>query len=752
MPPEADDYHILAAVGTARQIAPLLAIGCALASARRGRLTLLSITPDGRRPVWLDAPELCDTDVPITVVTRAGDDPGQAILKAAHDDRPDLILLGWSGRRGRGRYLLSPTLDPVVQYAPCNVAVVRSRPQAPEKLPSAFRRVLIPAAGGPNALLAVELALALSPQAEITVLNVARAVQGEVALSLAHQRLTDILATWSDEERVQGKVVQADSVIQGILGEATQGYDLLMIGASHESYLDRMLFGNIPQTVASRSPILSVVVKRRLRPTDVGVRLRRAGWRLFGVLPTLDLRQQTEVYKTIREGAQPDIDFFLMIALAAAIATFGLLQNSPAVIIGAMLVAPLMSAIFGLSLGVVRGDLRLLRRAASAVVRGVVLAVAVGALLTFVYPAATPRSEILARTAPSLLDLGVALASGAAGAYAFCRKDVSASLPGVAIAAALVPPLSTAGIGLALWRGDIAGGAMLLFLTNLVSISAAGGLVFLWLGFRPLPGRQERRRVFQGGILGTIFLLVAITIPLGVLTVQSLREAALRRTVEEALQQEVDRMADVTWDGQWQMEEGDDGSLKLTVWVRSARTVRYQEVVDMQEAVAGLLQRPVELQLSVIPTTRLDPKTPPTPTPTPPPGATATWTPSPTPTPSRTPSPTPPPTDTPTATPTRTPSPTATATPTPTATRTPTPTPTPTPMLAQVGSTGGLGVWMYRLPGLDGGKIRAWGDGTVMILTGEEAEADGYHWLQVVDPQGRVGWIPARYLIPMRRR
>lgn len=357
------DYHILVAVGTPRQIEPLLAVGCALAAAHQGRITLLSVTAGGQRPAWLDAPESRD-GVPIQIVIRAGGDPGQEILKAAHDEQPDLVLLGWSGQRGRGRYLLSPTLDPVVQYAPCDVAVVRPRPQTPDELPTEFRRVLIPAAGGPNAGLAIDLALALSPQVEVTVVNIARAVQGEVALSLARQRLADILAPWADEERVQGKVIQADSIIRGILGEAARGYDLLMIGASHESYLDRVLFGNIPQTVASRSPIPSVVVKRRLHPMAVGARLRRAGWRLFGILPTLDLRQQTEVYKTIRQGAQPDIDFFLMIALSAAIATFGLLQNSPAVIIGAMLVAPLMAAIFGLSLGVVRGDLRLLRRSA----------------------------------------------------------------------------------------------------------------------------------------------------------------------------------------------------------------------------------------------------------------------------------------------------------------------------------------------------------------------------------------------------
>jgi uncharacterized hydrophobic protein (TIGR00271 family) len=524
-----------------------------------------------------------------------------------------------------------------------------------------------------------------------------------------------------------------------------------MVGASHESYLDRVLFGNIPQTVASSSPAPSIVVKQHSRRMVMGTWLRRAGWRLFDILPTLDLHQQIEVYKAIREGAQPKVDFFVMIGLSSAIATFGLLQNSAAVIIGAMLVAPLMAAIFGLSLGVVRGDVRLLQRAASATLRGMLLAIGVAILLTFLIPDGRFSEEILLRTHPNLLDLGVALASGAAGAYALCRKEVSASLPGVAIAAALVPPLATVGIGLARWSGEVAGGAMLLFATNLIAISGMGGMVFLWLGFRPLPGKEARRRVFQGGVAGTVLLLVAVTIPLGLLTAQSWRDAALSRQVEAGLHEGLDSIEYVHWDGQWDMEELEDGTIQLEVVVRSYRTVPHSDVVDLQELIAGKIQRPVSLRLSVILTTRLDPQVPPTPTPTPPPGATETYTPSPTPTPSATFTPTPQPTATATAT--YTPTPTATHTPTftPTPTHTPTPTPTPTPIIAQVSGTGGLGVWMYREPGFDGGKIAALREGALTILVGGQVEADGYTWIEVMDSRGRVGWIPEQYLIYLGR-
>ncbi len=763
--------RIVVAVAVESQLKDLLSLACALATSRKGVITVLHVTRTGKRPEWLTVPKTCG-GVPIRVLVRQGEQPGDEILDVIRQDPPDLLVLGWRGeaaKSSRSRYLIGRNLDPLVQYAPCDVVILRSGAVKPslDEEPKEIRRVLIPAAGGPNAALAIDLALNLSPDTEITALNIARRVQGQVALSFSRERLQEILEPWATEPRVYGKVVQSANVIKGILNEAERGYDLVMVGASRESYLDRVLFGNIPQAVAIRCPAPTVVVKRRSRRIDMRTWLRRTGWRLFDMLPTLELREQIDVYKAIREGAQPKVDFFVMMGLSSAIATLGLLLNSPAVIIGAMLVAPLMAAFFGLSLGVVRGDLRLLRRAMSATIRGVLLSIAVGVLFTLIVPASTPQSEITSRTQPSLLDLGVALASGAAGAYALCRKEVSAALPGVAIAAALVPPLATVGIGLGLWQkgvpeaGRIAGGAMLLFTTNLVAVSAAGGLVFLWLGFQPIPGQRTRARVFQGGMLGTILLLVAVTIPLGLLTARSVEEAILTRRLNQALRLEVEAMNRddvlplnrVELDDWERLGDTTDETIRLQVWIRSPRTIGHEEVVDLQRRVAERLDLPLELRLSVIRTTRLDPFVPPTPTPTPLPGATATFTPSPTATPTHTPRPT----ATATALPSRTPTPTATptATPTETATSTPTATPTPiatsTPALAVVGGTGGQGVWMYRRPGLGGGKIGAWRDGTVLILGNGLVETNGYVWREVIDPKGRVGWIPESYLIDLRR-
>ncbi len=463
-------YHVLVAIGDKEQLRPLLAAGCALARVRDGVVTLLCVTPDGARPDWLVVPEPpaasaaepCG-NVHVNVLVRPGRDAGATILATVRADPPDLLLLGWRGSPGRGRYLLGSTLDPVIRYAPCDVAVVHANdgPDEPAgrdlaEVLGRVRQVLVPAAGGPNAPLALEMALNLSPNVQVTALYVARDTLGQAEVALGYERLNTTLAPWTGGGRVQPKVVRASGIIEGILAEASAGYDLVLIGATRESFLDRVLFGNVPQAVAVQAPVPIIVVRHHAGRIET--LLRRAWWGLFDALPTLTVAEQSEVYRNVRRGARPRVDFFIMSGLASAIAALGLLLNSPAVIIGAMLVAPLMQAVIGLGLGVVQGDLHLLRLAVSATLRGALLAIAVSLLMGLVVPDGSPTPEMLSCAHPTLLDLSVALVSGAAGAYALCRKDVSAALPGVAVAAALTPPLTTVGLGLALGSSHILSG------------------------------------------------------------------------------------------------------------------------------------------------------------------------------------------------------------------------------------------------------------------------------------------------------
>ena len=161
-------------------------------------------------------------------------------------------------------------------------------------------------------------------------------------------------------------------------------------------------------------------------------------------------------------------NFSVLLALATFIATFGLLSNSAATIIGAMIVAPLMVPIIGLAYALVTLNFRLLNYSLLRLIYGIILTVLIAFISTEIIGLRIPESEILARTEPTLLDLGVAIAAGTAGAFACSNRSISDAIPGVAISVALVPPLCVVGIGLGASNLPISGGAFILFFDELV--------------------------------------------------------------------------------------------------------------------------------------------------------------------------------------------------------------------------------------------------------------------------------------------
>jgi uncharacterized hydrophobic protein (TIGR00271 family) len=591
--------HVVAAIGDAGQQLTLIQLARMLA--QDGEVTLLCVTPDGEPPDWL---ALSDdgAEGAFGVETWAGDDVGHVILDAIEEHDPDLLLLGWSGEEGSRRYLLGSTLDPVIRYAPCDVVVVRAR-EWPK-----IRNALVAASGGPNASAAVGLALRLGPEVRVTALNIAREHSGPLGVAAGREQLASTLEPWREDGRVQAKVVRAGSAINGILAEAGSGYDVLLIGASNESYIDRHLFGDVPQTVAAEASIPTLVVRRRA--SRLKSLLRHAERVLSDVQEFVTVGERVETYREVRRGARPKADFFIMIGFAAAIASLGLMLDSAAVVIGAMVIAPLMTAILGVSLGIVQGDVRLLWQAASTVLRGAALAAGIGFLVGLIIPLYTPTAEILSRTQPTLVDLVIATLSGAAGAYAQCRRNVLGALAGVAVAVALVPPLAIIGIGLTLGSGAIAGGALLLFLTNLSAITTAGSVVFMLFGFRPDPGR--RVRVFSRGIASVLAMLSLVFVLLTILTINSLQESRLRRTLDTALGAEARQLAGVEL-VDWSIEEQTADRLVLRVEVRSVDPITAQQAAELQERVARRVQRPVTLTLSIVRFTRLEPLATPTP-------------------------------------------------------------------------------------------------------------------------------------------
>ncbi len=409
-------YRILVAVGNHQDLDALLYTAHRIAEDQvESEIRVLTITRSGNPPSWFSVPEAYQ-DTSVTLVTRAGKNPGSLILNEAKAYNPAILILGLSGPLHYGRYLLGRTLDPVIQGATCDVLVQRG------ELDPDCRRVLIPAAGGPNAPRALTLARRLVPEAEITALYVADERLGKAEVREGQARLELMLEQLDAEDReaVETRVVQAASPIEGILGEAQRGCGLVILGAGNEGPIDRFLFGDIPQVILSECSTPVIVVRRRL--TTIDSFWRKLWKQVFGLVPTLTVEEQAEIQRTTRTGSKPTADFLIMLTLAAALAALGLLMDSPAIIIGAMIVAPLMTAILGMGLSIVLGDARFFWMATATTVRGIVLAILTGFLVGQLVPISEPTGEILLRAQPSLLDLAVALTAGVAAAYAISRK------------------------------------------------------------------------------------------------------------------------------------------------------------------------------------------------------------------------------------------------------------------------------------------------------------------------------------------
>jgi basic amino acid/polyamine antiporter, APA family len=226
-----------------------------------GRRTLLEETIGGRH----------EGVVSIHTMTCLSEDPAQAILDTARKDGYNLIIMGWQGHM---KHLalgpsLGAVLDPVIAGAPCDVAIVKTK---------GFdhpRRLLIPTAGGPNAILALDLAVAFGwrHKADITLLNIGRRGQEEEG----RRYIAKTLAGVKTKQRVRQDVVVADDPVKAILREA-RDYDMVLLGATHETVFQQVLFGTVPEHVAKRCPKTVVMVKGYRGPLVSLVRRGQNRW------------------------------------------------------------------------------------------------------------------------------------------------------------------------------------------------------------------------------------------------------------------------------------------------------------------------------------------------------------------------------------------------------------------------------------------------------------------------------------------
>jgi uncharacterized hydrophobic protein (TIGR00271 family) len=247
-------------------------------------------------------------------------------------------------------------------------------------------------------------------------------------------------------------------------------------------------------------------------------------------------KKNVSTYEQISGASKLSIEFFILLISSSLIAAFGLMQNSAAVIIGAMIIAPLMMPILGFALGSIWGDRHLLFISAVTLFTGILSAIALTAVIGFIMPGIEVNEQILARTNPTLYDIIIALASGFVGSYAFVNPKISGSISGVAIAVALVPPLAVTGISLGTFQWQSAFGSFLLFASNLVSISLAASLVFWKMKVHPASSEDEEvsQRAKRNLFLSTV-LLIVISVPLVFFMKETLYIKAQTHKIEKAV-------------------------------------------------------------------------------------------------------------------------------------------------------------------------------------------------------------------------
>ena len=190
-------------------------------------------------------------------------------------------------------------------------------------------------------------------------------------------------------------------------------------------------------------------------------------------------KDKSAAIKKLISDSTPDQDFFLMVNLSILMATFGLLIDSAAVIIGSMLIAPILYPILGLSLGVVMADYKLISRSFYTVLKSLAYGVAGAAIVTLLFNSNFENTaEILARTEPSMIYAAIAVIAGLAASFALVMPEISPSLPGVAISVALIPPIAVTGIGVARFDWHIISNSFLLFAINAAGIIFASMITF----------------------------------------------------------------------------------------------------------------------------------------------------------------------------------------------------------------------------------------------------------------------------------
>ncbi|MDA7680950.1 DUF389 domain-containing protein [Verrucomicrobiales bacterium] len=381
-------------------------------------------------------------------------------------------------------------------------------------------KILVPTAGGENSIEALKLSKHLTNQSNessIDVLFVESDVS-DLSKEVGMKRLEGLLGKSGfdvQSEPFNLCVSLGNDVSAIIHAEASsENYDLILLGASDSGLLNRAFFGTLPDRLLKEDGKVAVGVFEAASKRREKIKKGLKQW-LLKFIPQLERDSRVRIYESIEVNSKWSFDFVALICFSTALAALGLMLNSAPVIIGAMLVAPLMTPILGASLSLIQGNRVLMVDCSKSLLFGYFCALILGVLLGIFGKLYGVTDQMQSRSEPDVPDLLIALISGMAAAYCYSRPRLVSALAGVAIAAALVPPIATAGIAIALAEQEIAIGATLLFTTNVVFIVIGASVTFFTLGIRAKSKRDGMNIWVTRFLLALVIIAAIHIVPLG---------------------------------------------------------------------------------------------------------------------------------------------------------------------------------------------------------------------------------------------
>lgn len=501
----------------------------------------------------------------VELVTQIASSITRGILDGAREQHAEALLMGVH-RSDRREVELGTVVENIIEAAPCNVLIYRTGDR------DDFERVVVPLDNNAMTGMALHLGtlLAASHQTPIST----PIIQRDYSSSREKEEMfRETLSCLDDEQIAKREYIQGRTPGEVLLGKLG-ARDMLVLGFSQRANLDLEFGRDVSNILLRRAKGPVLLYSQIFEEADTVTGIFQRIYQRFN--PALTQIERNELVWGARKSALSSIDFNWLILMSAGLASLGLMLNSVAVIIGAMLVAPLMSPLGALAIGLAVGDLSMSRRAALTLLQGVALAIAISIVMGFIFPLNSPTQEMLSRGTPTLLDAAVALVSGLVAAFALARKEIPVALAGVAIAAALMPPVCTIGLGLAFGNMRLASGATLLFVTNITFIVASENLIFLWMGMRPGRRQDTQRGVAAWWVLimGLVIVVLAGILRLG-------QEATEDVAVEDILLAQLPSAEFVSIEER--IRDDEEQTLSVLFTVRSPEDITGQRVSELED-------------------------------------------------------------------------------------------------------------------------------------------------------------------------